>query len=211
MSLGAFGDSLERAGGKLNQQEGGSAETPLERLQTVEKRKASELESSEAEPTVLQSSPRFAAKGKQSIAATEQKKARMVIDFEGEFAKTVKSTLAIDNVGPSFHDDNLRRLQQAFPPEKYGAFQMVKIKDDWRVRCVACNANLAPGAEREKLGNVKKHIEGQRKKKKPGFKAHAECGNACRASSCKEWESNEGKGKHAAASKGDLGVVPRGR
>jgi hypothetical protein len=165
MSLGAVGGSLERAGGEVDQQEEGSAETPLEPLQTAEKRKASELESCEDEPAVLRSSPRLAAKGTQSIAAPEQKKAKMVIDLKGEFAKTVKATPAKDDVGPSPQDDNLHRLQQAFPPEKYGAFQMVKIKDDWRVHCVACNADLAPGAEREKLGNVKKHIEGQQKKK----------------------------------------------
>lgn len=153
LSLGAGEQSSSILAGESHQQRDAEVESPVRVQQSAWKRKSSAQVSSPQSP--VRNSPQLA----EMRSSLELKKAKIIVDLET--TTVVRSAERI----ASPHDENLSRLQASYPPEKYGEFRMVKVKEDWRVHCVACNVDLAPGAAREKLGNVKKHIEGQQKKK----------------------------------------------
>jgi hypothetical protein len=82
------------------------------------------------------------------------KRARLVYESGREVAKV------------GVYDELLEDFWKKFSEEEFRKFEMKQVKLDWKVHCVACKKDLAPGQPKYKLKNVEIQVEGQRKEGK---------------------------------------------
>jgi hypothetical protein len=94
------------------------------------------------------------AKAGSSEKEPASKRARLVCESGREVAKA------------GVYDELLEDFWKKFPEEEFGKFEMKQVKLDWKVHCVACKKDLAPGQLKYKLKNVEIHVEEQRKEGK---------------------------------------------